>query len=482
MNTGKRRERRDLLAVAAVALLVRVAVVAWAAHRFAPTGDGHFYHVIAQRIAAGQGYTWLWPDGVVTYAAHYPVGYPAMIGLVYWLIGPRPWGAMLLNGVLGVLGTVAVHRLALEVGTRRGALLAALVAALHPALVAYVPALMTEGATAWLLVIAAALVLQARSKQGGVHAALLVGASAVLALAALIRPQSLMFVPVFGWLSAGAHRAWKQRLRNALGALAVVAVLCAPWVVRNRVRMDHAALSFNGGWNLLIGTDASAKGTWAPLQVPEACRLVFHEAKKDACFGKEAARRIRENAAAWLALVPQKLSQTFDYCGAAGWYLHASNAQAMPYAWKVRLGVVETLWQRVLLIGALLLAGLAKGPRRRVRLTVALAGVVAALSPYGFVAYVLLALLLAVGGGAGVRAPLAVSACCWVIAGTVLTHAVFFGAGRYGMVVFPFVAGLAAGYASGRGFDRLQEPGDTARRCCGARSTREPKGVQDAYH
>ena len=57
-----------------VALAARLAVVAWAWSRFPPVEDGHYYDVLAQRLAQGLGYTWLWPDGAVTYAAHYPGG------------------------------------------------------------------------------------------------------------------------------------------------------------------------------------------------------------------------------------------------------------------------------------------------------------------------------------------------------------------------------------------------------------------------
>ncbi len=47
-----------LLAFAARPRL-RVLVVWWARDRFPPADDGSFYHVVAQRIAHGQGYTWL---------------------------------------------------------------------------------------------------------------------------------------------------------------------------------------------------------------------------------------------------------------------------------------------------------------------------------------------------------------------------------------------------------------------------------------
>ena len=59
----------------------------WAAGAIPPAADGEYYHRLATRIASGQGYTWLWPDGVVTYAAHYPVGYPALHRAAYALFG-----------------------------------------------------------------------------------------------------------------------------------------------------------------------------------------------------------------------------------------------------------------------------------------------------------------------------------------------------------------------------------------------------------
>ena len=90
-------ELRDGAWVAVAALVARLIVVWWAAARFPPAEDGKFYDVVANRIARGLGYTWLWPDGVVTYAAHYPVGYPALVGGLYAVFGPLPVWAMVFN-------------------------------------------------------------------------------------------------------------------------------------------------------------------------------------------------------------------------------------------------------------------------------------------------------------------------------------------------------------------------------------------------
>ena len=61
-----------------VGLVARLLLVAWVGGGSMP-GDAHFYRILAGRIAEGHGYTWLWPDGAVTFVAHYPVGLPAAL-------------------------------------------------------------------------------------------------------------------------------------------------------------------------------------------------------------------------------------------------------------------------------------------------------------------------------------------------------------------------------------------------------------------
>ena len=143
--------RRDAWLVLAVALLARGVVIAWAHGRFPPTGDGYYYDILAHRLAAGAGYTWPWPDGTVTYAAHYPVGFPALLAAGYVLFGPSDIVAMTLAALLGAASAYAAHRLVDRVGEPRWRPMAAgLVVALHPALAPYTAACMTEGVTAAL--------------------------------------------------------------------------------------------------------------------------------------------------------------------------------------------------------------------------------------------------------------------------------------------------------------------------------------------
>jgi hypothetical protein len=438
---------RDTWAVLAVALTARLGLVAWAHARFPAAGDGFYYDTLARRLAHGDGYTWLWPDGAVTYAAHYPVGYPALLATAYALFGASAGVAMLMNALLGSLGAAAMHRLALRAMPARNALAAGLVVALHPALLPYTAALMTEGVTASLLIVAAAFASAARGSTRG-HL-FRVGAGLVLGVAILVRPQCLALGAILGALSVrwenGEGVALRKRFTGAAIVLGVAVAVCLPWTVRNCVRMQRCALvSVNGGWNLLIGSQ-TREGGWSEVVVPPPCRNVWSEAGKDVCFERAAREAIVADPLRWLGRVPAKLAQTFDYIGASPWYMHLSNAEAFDEHAKVLHGSVETFGTRVLLAVALFAGARLPGPRRRARIVAACVGLAFALTVHAWVAYLLLAGVLFLRGrrallGGGLLAPWTAA----LIVVTAATHAVFFGAGRYGLVVLPFVGALAA--------------------------------------
>ncbi len=371
--------------------------------------------------------------------------------------------AGVLAALLGAAAAAAMHRVTLATAGPRAALGAGLAVALDPALVFYTPALMTEGVTASLLALAAWAALGARQATSGrapsaatnakpgrapVFAAL---SGLVLGAATLVRPQSLLFAPFFGALAAPGGASLRARARDAVIATALALATCLPWTLRNCERMGRCTLvSFNGGWNLLIGATPSAAGTWAPLEVPESCRLVFDEAAKDACFGRVARERIAEAPLTWLSALPAKWSSTFDVPGAAPWYLHDSNPQAFPDGSKLALAAAEIVTARLALASCLLALGLAPGPRRGARAVIAaigLVGVTGAFGAHAYLGYLALVAAAALFGASLVRDRPLPALAAVVVAGTALVHGAFFGAGRYALVVAPFVMALAGASA-----------------------------------
>lgn len=435
-----RSRRRDRFLVVAFALVVRALVIAWGATRFPPAADGTYYHRIAERIASGNGYTWVWPDGSVTFAAHYPIGYPALISVFYTLFGVHPVLAMLVNALFGVAGSVAGYELVRASGFgKRAALFSGLGVALHPALVPYTLAIMTEGVTASLLLIAAAFA--ARSKLQP-KTRWIVALGFILGVATLVRPQSILLAPLFGWIaSRGSIRA---RGRTVLAVSTLAIVCCLPWTARNCVRMHRCALvSVNAGWNLLIGEE-STSGAWQPIDVPDECKTVWDEAGKDACFDTAARTRIIQRPWHFIAEIPRKLAVTFDYYGGAPWYLHESSPEAFGDAAKVKLGILETVFSRLALAGALLWFALSfRGSR--ISWWLALVGLPFAFWRASWVATLALAGAILVSRPA--RENVALGSAAWTLVATAATHAIFFGAGRYGLVSSPFIVVVCASCA-----------------------------------
>lgn len=448
-----------------VALFVRALVVFWAGGRVAPAADGTFYDTVARRIAQGEGYSWLWPDGTVTSAAHYPIGYPGLLGIAYRLFGAELGVAFWVNAMVGaaaaplayMLGKSAAHRLRHDRAERVG-IVSGLLVALLPSLWLYTPALMTEGPILTLLLAAATLAdrLDERLRTTEKPGLLWVALGLVLGISTLFRPQSIVFAPLLPLFLAG-RAPLGRRFAGMLCATAVALCVVLPWTARNCAQMDRCTfVSANGGWNLLIGTFPEGKGGFAPVEgdrVPAECREVFPEVAKDQCFGRAGARRIAEEPIAWLGLIPDKLRVTFDYTGVAAEYL--LRAGALTERGHLAIGGLEIVSQRVLCLIALL--GFARG-RRLSRLSWMLLGG-AALGLVGLGAYlgqlcVLLALLSRGRDSLAHERLLALT-----LAVTMGIHAGFFGAGRYSLPVLPFFAPLAAlalvrGSAAPRLFDR----------------------------
>ena len=437
------QRHRDAWVAFAVGLSVRLAVVLWACGRFAPTEDGRYYNALAHRLASGAGYTWLWPDGVVTYTAHYPVGYPAILAVAYAVFGGSDAVAMAVNSLLGAASVYAAHRLVDRPETPRWRPLgAALAVALHPALVPYTAAVMTEGMTASLLVIAVAIANRARVP--GRRGLTLLAAGIVMGCATLVRPQSLLLAPAVGFLAASPSAGVSRRLARAAAVTAIAIACVAPWTARNCARMGRCAfVTVNGGWNLLIGTTTTSGG-WEPVIVPASCATVWDEAKKDSCFLSAAFGSILSAPGPWLARAPAKVAMTLDYFGAGPWYLHASNEGALGARSKMGLQVIETVASRLLLLAALVACACLPGRRPRVRKVISLAGAAAALTVHGWLGYAAIPLgFVLLGWRAAMRAPIVVGSTAAAVAATVAVHAIFFGAGRYGLVVAPLVAVFA---------------------------------------
>jgi 4-amino-4-deoxy-L-arabinose transferase-like glycosyltransferase len=258
---------RSTIAVAAVALTLRLGWVALFTHT--PTGlsDPPLYHTSALRIADGQGYRSL--SGEPT--AYYPPGYPYALGWLYrfgnavGLDAHLPLLVGVVQSLLWMMAAVAVVVIGRQVGGRLCGVAAGLTLACWPNLVAYAGAHLSESLFVALLACAlAALSTAARVDGTNLNRSFLVPVAmgaVLVGMAVMIRPQGVAGIPVVAlawwWGGMGAKRAGALALACSIGAAALI----IPWSIRNeQVMGERVWMSTNTGDNLCIGYNPDATG------------------------------------------------------------------------------------------------------------------------------------------------------------------------------------------------------------------------------
>jgi hypothetical protein len=290
----KPSDRRFLVGVVGAALLVRVAWVLLVDPR--PISDFAFYYDHARTIASGGGYA---TGGVPT--AIWPIGYPAVLGGVFWLTGASTLVAGLANSMLSAVTLVFVYRFAQRVTLVRSVpRVACLLVAAWPSQIAYC-ALVSDSVLFELLLWAGAalLVHPARDLKRSTIAGLVFGA------ATLVRPYALL-VPLVLLARRGDWLAWLRRAALVYAALFAVVL---PWTLRNRAVLGTPVLvSTNGGVNLYIGHNPHATGGYDDVPELDQSR---DELARDAFARDAALDYIRAHPLSDLALVPRKLVQLY---------------------------------------------------------------------------------------------------------------------------------------------------------------------------
>lgn len=447
---ANRHDHVYTLVVMLVALLPRLYVaIAWSKE---PVWDGHYYHLGAERLAAGLGYS---EDALVRGAVswrpwvHYPVGYSLFLSLFYFVFGAGLLVAPVLNALLGAAVAGATHRIGFHFTTPGRARLAAALVALHPGLIAYSSLVMSEVlATALLLGAGLALLWSPRQWRGFLLAGLLLG------FAILVRPASLLVLPLFALMG---EKPWTRAIVRTAVAGAVALCVVLPWTYRNCSRLDGCAfVSTNGGWNLAIGA-LTPTGRFHTLRASDGCAVVTGQVQQDDCWKEVGLKRIMADPWRWLSLAPKKLEQTYNHESYAVEYLH----EADPAVWSEKRRVAGreflTLIHRLLLVAAALGAVSAlhwvKPPPWDD--AVQIGGLVATAMYATFAAardehafYWLPALLpvialLPLPGRPKLRP--AGRYALGLLFTTTLTHVIFFGEDRYHMVVVPVLCLFAAG-------------------------------------
>lgn len=232
----------------------------------APQFDSQYHDYWARALVTGD---WTPPRGVTdpqirSRPYFRPPGYPWFLAAVYRVFGPGYLAPRLVQTLLGLVACLQVFFLARRLAGAAGALLASAVMAVYWLFIFFeselleVPLLVT-------------LLLAALESAAGLTRAFTLrrafGVGLFLGLAALVRPNALVLLPV---VLAWAYRLSRRRRgagrvlgfpRLALISLSASAAVIAPVTARNvLVAGDWVLITSNGGVNLFVGTHPDSNG------------------------------------------------------------------------------------------------------------------------------------------------------------------------------------------------------------------------------
>jgi len=251
-----------LTAAAALGLLLRAAYLYGPARHVVGIGDWWFYHWQPGLIVNGHGFTDPWAL-LATHryrpsAAHPPL-YSIVLSGLYLLGGHGALIQRSLGLLLGTVTLVLVGLLGRRVGGERLGVIAALLYAVYPVMIAVDGDLMSEVLYGPLIagMLLAAFALYDRPT---VRRALVLGV--VIGLAALTRTEALLFVPFLlvpvAWRArSGGRGPGTGPGRAVLAGVGILAcaVVIAPWLIRNEVAFGRFVLISTNNQTVIAGAN-----------------------------------------------------------------------------------------------------------------------------------------------------------------------------------------------------------------------------------
>src|SRR4051812_27891788 len=309
--------RARLAAIVAGAVALRLLYVLVLARHVPMAGDSQFFNAEANLVADGKGYVEPFVEAAygisVPTAAHPPL-YPTLLAALSavgldGLLAHRALGAF-----LGGVTIVLIALIGRRVGGERVGLVAALVAALYPLLVAADGAPMSESLYGLLIAacLLAALALRdaRRDAPGGRPVWLAAALGALIGLAALTRSEALLLLVLLGlpltW------RAW----RPALALVVACVLVLAPWTIRNWSAFDRFTLISHNDSTVLAGANCgrtyrgSDLGGWRFECISH--RHTFREGAQAARWRQEGIDYATAHASRWPVVVPVRVLRTWD--------------------------------------------------------------------------------------------------------------------------------------------------------------------------
>jgi hypothetical protein len=350
---------KGLCALALAGLLLRLAwVISVWDMGFGTNTDQAGYVLIARNIAEFE------PEVGLVFS---PL-YPHVLGAVIKLLSLTGLDFLPLRGVVGAIQAVISAGVIVMIGhlarRRIGAsagLFAAAVLTLWPDQIMAPGTLLTERLSTPLAIAALAVLLWDENR---ISRRSVIAAGVLLGLVSLTRFALAPLLPFGALIVISKGDSWKHRLRMAAGFAASSLIVIAPWLGYTFVITgEPLVFSAGGGFNLCLGNNDYATGTWSIEAVEKVCPWPagrFEQVEMDAQMRGEALRWIADNPDRQWGLVQARFHAMFDQdTGSQAWYPTYLKWEG-PVSEDLVRHVANTWWRYIAplsLLGAVVIRG-----------------------------------------------------------------------------------------------------------------------------
>ena len=262
---SRRRFTPALVAIALVAVAIRIAFVVLVDPSVPRIGDASAYHLLGEQLARGDGYVRPF-DLVLLHrtraTAEYPPLFPAFLGVAARAGVHSVAAQRIVVAFVGAITVVLVGLLGRRVNSPLAGLVAAALAAVYPMLFVGEAILMAEALYVPLVALVLLFAYRAHDRPDISRFAVL---GVAIGLATLARAEGLLLgiVLVGGLCISGLTSSAKRRVTLGAVALGVAVLVIAPWTVRNTVRFHTFVPVSNNVATLVDGAncDSTYRGT-----------------------------------------------------------------------------------------------------------------------------------------------------------------------------------------------------------------------------
>ncbi len=284
---------------------------------FLVSGDQYSYWYYAQEIAAGRGYVSYTTDQPTAY---YPIGFPALLAAVYWLVlstpipDTLPITTGLTQAALGTLTVWFVFLIGRAVWGRRIGMVAAAIMAVFPSAIFGVATYSLEIAYVASCLGAFAILMTHNWSAGPPSWARLGAFGAALAVSVTIRPFSLpmLIALAVGLVMIRTH--WQRVLGSVAVVLLVLVAAATPWTIRNAIQMDDfIPISTNLGDTMCMSRFPGSSGQFSWADHQWCADPTLPEAKRNRANIRSALRFVIEHPEEEFALIGRRFVETMRH-------------------------------------------------------------------------------------------------------------------------------------------------------------------------